>query len=329
MYRAVRDKLDPQKRRKRVERIARMRMRPQVADELKDDESSDEEKKQEKKLQKKSKRGDSSNNNDLAKMIDSYKGMDLSVNRMSTGFDVETGDFKPSLPEFDYKTILEDALILNIGKRRKGKTTNTDYIMFNIKHYFPVGLVFTHTKFNGFWQKRVPADFIHEQYDPAILQRLFKRNKNLIEDPENTINPAAFVILDDCVSQNELMYDKVLKELASAGRHYKIFTIINTQYAYGINPLIRGNADYVFLFKQAQKKQRDAVAEDYLDNLDKRIAQQLVDTVTKVKYQMLAIDIDEEKYYMAHCKGQDEMTEEQKYYKLGCRQFWEDPESLM
>lgn len=264
-------------------------------------------------------------NNKVDAITKAFKGVNLNVAQSFTGWDGDKGAFAKGLPEFDYTSILDDAFVLNIGKRRHGKTTNTDHIMWNKQHCYPVGIVFTHTKFNGFWQKRVPAKYIHETYDPGVLNGLFQRNKKILEDPEqDNVNPWAFVILDDCVSQHELMHDTALKELASAGRHYKIFTIINTQYAYGINPLIRGNADYVFLFKQAQRRQRDAVAEDYMDSMPKKDALKVLDTITKVKHQMLVVDVDAETLSVAHCPGPDKLSDEQKHYKLGCREFWGD-----
>lgn len=258
------------------------------------------------------------------KLGEAYRGIDLSVAPSYTGWDNKGGKgFMKGLPEFEFTKIVDDALILNIGKRRRGKTTMTDWIMYFKKDKFPCGIVFSHTKFNGFWQQRVPEQYIHEKYDPAILKRLFNRQRKLLQDPTKAhINPACFVILDDCVSQNELMYDEQLKELASAGRHYKIFTIINTQYAYGINPLIRGNTDYVIVFKQSQKRQRDAIVEDYLDTLDKNTAKRLVDDVTKVKHQTLVIDVDSEQLFLGHCKPPEEKTAEENQYVLGCREYW-------
>lgn len=318
----VKGSVDRDRRRNRLARIAKMKVRkPQQHEEEEEDSSSEDEQQQ----QQQPATDNKDQPLDVDALTQAFKGVNLNVNQSYTGWDNKNGKgFMKGLPEFEWNNIMDDALVLNIGKRRKGKTTLTDYLMYHKQHSFPGGIVFTHTKFNGFWQKRVPAQMIHEKYDPAVLKALFDRNKAIIEDPGSTVNPAMFVIIDDCVSQQELMYDAMLKELASAGRHYKLFTIINTQYAYGISPLIRGNADFVVLFKQAQKRQRDAVAEDFLDSIDKKAATALVDAVTKVKYQVLVVDIDEEQYYVGHCAGPDNMTEEQKHYKLGCREFWQN-----
>jgi hypothetical protein len=52
-------------------------------------------------------------------------------------------------------------------------------------------------------------------------------------------------------------------ELFVAGRHYRLFVLITTQYAKAITPTLRGNTDYLFLFKTVQQRQKEALCEDY------------------------------------------------------------------
>jgi hypothetical protein len=258
---------------------------------------------------------------ELESVVQAYSGTNLNVSQSKTGWDnLNNTGFLEGLPDFNYNEIENDAFCLNIGRRRCGKTTNTDYLLYNKRHVFPMGIVFTHTKFNGFWQKRVPSDYIHERYEPEILRELFKRQKHIIAMGEQSpIVSNAFVIFDDCVSQDELKYDSEIRELAAAGRHYDIFSVINTQYAYGIGPLLRGNSDTVFLFDQAQHRQREAVTQDFMDRFDKRSAMKLLDSVTAEKHACLAIDIQTSKMYRAK---PGKLPDED--YKLGCKEFWGD-----
>eukprot|EP00741_Cyanophora_paradoxa_P022618 tig00000248_g21843.t1 len=55
---------------------------------------------------------------------------------------------------------------------------------------------------------------------------------------EDPVDPRFFVLLDDVISDARLRYDEALNELFVAGRHYKIMTLITTQYAKGINPVL-------------------------------------------------------------------------------------------
>jgi hypothetical protein len=66
---------------------------------------------------------------------------------------------------------------------------------------------------------------------------------NLIKLQEGNIKKGikkrAFVILDDCLCEDELKSQKI-KELAVQGRHHFISVIMTTQYPYLISPTIRG-----------------------------------------------------------------------------------------
>jgi hypothetical protein len=89
------------------------------------------------------------------------------------------------------------------------------------------------------------------------------------------------VLLDDVISDQRLRYDSNLMELFVAGRHYKLFVLITTQYAKAITPTLRGNTDYCFMMKTLQKCQRESLWEDYGDFLTKDAFAQIMDTYTE------------------------------------------------
>ena len=62
----------------------------------------------------------------------------------------------------------------------------------------------------------------------------------------NTTDPRAFLVLDDCLYDNTWTKDKNVRSLFMNGRHFKILFIITMQYALGIPPNLRTNIDYVF-----------------------------------------------------------------------------------
>jgi len=58
------------------------------------------------------------------------------------------------LKQFDVNKINLDSLIIVIGKRRFGKTTWSQWVLYHMKDYFPRGAYcFTSTKHNYFWQQ--------------------------------------------------------------------------------------------------------------------------------------------------------------------------------
>ena len=56
-----------------------------------------------------------------------------------------------------------------------------------------------------------------------------------------TIDPRAFVILDDCLFDGAWTRDKMMRLLFMNGRHWKIMLVITMQYPLGIPPMLRTN----------------------------------------------------------------------------------------
>ena len=50
-----------------------------------------------------------------------------------------------------------------------------------------------------------------------------------------------------------------IMELFVAGRHYRLFVLITTQYAKAITPTLRGNTDYCFMMKCLQQRQLESL----------------------------------------------------------------------
>ena len=197
--------------------------------------------------------------------------------------DVDLPDFK----HFNTDDIKTDATIVAIGKRRTGKSWVFRDIMYQMKDKIDAGIVFSMTdKLNKFWQEYIPPKFIYEQYNPEIVTRVFARQEAILNDKnltdaEKEKKAPFFILLDDVISDERLKYDEPLRRLFVAGRHYKLFVLITTQYAKGIPPILRGNADYIFIMKTLQGRQRDAMWEDYGDFITKDAWTTVIDEYTE------------------------------------------------
>ena len=75
----------------------------------------------------------------------------------------------------------------------------------------PIGTVISGTEAgNGFYGKIVPKLFIHDEYNSAIIENILKRQKIVLKQMKkeietynrSSIDPRAFVILDDCLYDN-------------------------------------------------------------------------------------------------------------------------------
>ena len=201
----------------------------------------------------------------------------------------------PDLTEFDPETIKLDGTIVAVGKRRTGKSWVFRNLMYLMKDKIPAGIVISQTdELNKFWRQYIPAKYIYAKYEPEILDAVFKRQKkilndNSLTDEEKDKAAPFFVLLDDVISDQRLKYDANLMELFVAGRHYRLFVLITTQYAKAITPTLRGNTDYCFIMKCIQQRQREALWEDFGDFLTKDAFSQILDAYTEDN-EVLVID---------------------------------------
>jgi hypothetical protein len=193
----------------------------------------------------------------------------------------------PDLNEFNPEDIKLDGTVVACGKRRTGKSWVFRNLMYLMRDTFPAGIVISQTdELNHFWSQYIPQAYIFPKYDPCILDAVFERQKKILNDPSLSEDEAEekarfFVLLDDVISDSRLKHDSNLMELFVAGRHYKIFTLITTQYAKGISPVLRGNTDYIFIMKTLQMRQRESLWEDFADFLTKDAFAQILDAYTE------------------------------------------------
>jgi len=93
---------------------------------------------------------------------------------------------KLALRKFKIKSILPDATILILGKRRSGKSFLARDIFFHHKN-IPSGIVFSGTEeASPFFGDFVPDCFIHSEYDPELIDSIMNRQKRKIREAKNT-----------------------------------------------------------------------------------------------------------------------------------------------
>jgi len=234
----------------------------------------------------------------------------------------------PDLQMFNPEDIKLDATIVAVGKRRTGKSWVFRNLMYLMKDKFPAGIVISQTdELNKFWRQYIPSKYIYPRYEPEILDAVFRRqkkilNNNNLTDAQKDKAAPFFILLDDVISDQRLRYDENLCELFVAGRHYRLFILITTQYAKAITPTIRGNTDYCFIMKCIQQKQREALWEDFGDFLTKDAFAQILDAYTEDN-EVLVIDTCPEHKVdplemMSWWKAQDPGK-----FKMGNDEYWE------
>jgi len=228
------------------------------------------------------------------------------------------------LKKFDITDIKDDKVVVLIGKRETGKSFLCKDLLFH-QSTIPVGQVISGTEAaNEFYSKIIPKLFIHEEYNPVIIQNILKRQKLMIEKGKTcpSTDPRAFLILDDCLYDNTWTKDKNVRSLFMNGRHFKILFIITMQYALGIPPNLRTNIDYIFILRENYMSNRKRLYEHYagmFPNLD--MFCQVMDQCTE-NYECLVVNnnaksnklTDQIFWYKADNHAN---------FKLGSKEFWE------
>lgn len=221
-------------------------------------------------------------------------------------------------------------VVVLIGKRDTGKS----FLVRDLLYYqqdIPIGTVISGTEEgNGFYGRMVPRLFIHNEYNSAIIENVLKRQRSVLKQikhetqtyGQSSIDPRAFVILDDCLYDNTWSRDKLMRLLFMNGRHWKIMLVITMQYPLGIPPTLRTNIDYVFILRENYIANRKRIYENYAGMFPTFEAFcQVMDQCTE-NYECLVINNnsksnklnDQVFYYRADDHGD---------FRLGSREFWE------
>ena len=182
--------------------------------------------------------------------------------------------------------IQPDKLVVFFGKRRTGKSFCARHLAYTGRALFNYGMVLCDTKFNQYWQKYFPRDYVHE-FDPIILRMFIEQQGKEVEswilagEPRKW-NPYKLIILDDVVSPN-FRYVEEITTFATKGRHYRTCVFLMTQYPRLIATSTRVNTDFAFIFFQQNILEKEAIASEYLNMIPKETAMHLVEKFTQVE----------------------------------------------
>jgi hypothetical protein len=237
-------------------------------------------------------------------------------------FDMKSIHFKPNENK--------GPVVVLIGKRDTGKSFLVRDLLF-YQQDIPIGTVISGTEEgNGFYSKMVPRLFIHNEYNSAIIENVLKRQRTVLKQVKkemetykrSTIDPRAFVILDDCLYDNTWSRDKLMRLLFMNGRHWKVMLVITMQYPLGIPPTLRTNIDYVFILRENYIANRKRIYENYAGMFPTFEAFcQVMDQCTE-NYECLVINnnsksnkLNDQVFYYKADPHND--------FRLGSKEFWE------
>ena len=240
------------------------------------------------------------------------------------------------LKKFDMKSISfkpnenKGPVVVLIGKRDTGKSFLVRDLIF-YQQEIPIGTVISGTEEgNGFYAKMVPKLFVHNEYNTAIIENILKRQRTVLKQikkemesyKRSTIDPRAFVILDDCLYDATWTRDKMMRLLFMNGRHWKVMLIITMQYPLGIPPALRTNIDYVFILRENYIANRKRIYENYAGMFPTfESFCQVMDQCTE-NFECLVINNNSKSN-----KLQDQVfwykADSHNDFRLGSKEFWE------
>jgi hypothetical protein len=177
-----------------------------------------------------------------------------------------------NLKKFDISSIRKDATILVIGKRGSGKSYFVRDLLYH-KRDLPLGTVISASEScNAFYSEIFPKLFIHDEYSPEILANLLKRQKLVTRKMKqqqamygkSNIDPYAFLILDDLMyDAQRWIKDTSVKDIFMNGRHFNLMFLVTMQFALGIPPAFRNNADIIVIFREPIMSNRRRIYDHY------------------------------------------------------------------
>ena len=180
-----------------------------------------------------------------------------------TSKDIKFGSSRLRIKRFNIKEMPDNVTIALIAKRASGKSYLTREILFHKKD-IPTTLAISKTeKLNKFYGEFIPDLYIYDNYNSAILNKLFARQQKMNEDNaqrkkngKKVKDDRIILIMDDCMSsKGTWVKEEQILELFFNGRHHHLSFILTMQYSIGIPPEMRSNFDYIFL-----------LAEDFISN---------------------------------------------------------------
>jgi hypothetical protein len=159
-------------------------------------------------------------------------------------------------------------MILLIGKKDTGKSFLVRDILHHTQDCFPIGTVISGTEVaNEFFQHMVPSKLIHDKYKPEIVINVIKRQLALKQQRNHTksttMDPRAFLILDDCLFDDTWIRQESTRYVFMNGRHVDLTTMITMQYPLGVPPSLRTNVDFVFILRENIIGNRKRIYENY------------------------------------------------------------------
>ncbi len=169
------------------------------------------------------------------------------------------------LKKFEPRTIGDDRCVFIVSRRGSGKSFCSKYLC-SFKKHIPYGFIMNGTEeATKAYAPMCPDLFIFTKWEPKQVEILMARQKRQIH--ANKPLTSVFIIMDDIAYDKKIFSDKIFRELIMNGRPLKIYIQVCVQYVFDLNPAIRENIDYLFVFFTPGKVMRKKLYDNFFGGL--------------------------------------------------------------
>lgn len=170
-------------------------------------------------------------------------------------------DMIPPSTERMYTEEQGGAKIVVIGKAGTGKTYIINSLLYEKRHIFPVGMVFSGTEdSNHNFSKVFPPLFVYNGLDTSKLYQFIHRQKIARKYLKC---PWGVCIIDDCTDKPAILRSDLFLDIYKNGRHWKALFILSMQYSLDVLPAIRTNIDGTFILREPNMTNREKLWKNY------------------------------------------------------------------
>lgn len=170
-----------------------------------------------------------------------------------------SSEIKYHLQRFNIDTLKKDRIVFLIGRRGSGKTTGVKYVLKRHSD-IDMGIIICGTIESSKQYKDIfPDSFIFSPYNQKDLENAIRIQKVRLHEYETGIRkkvPYMVILTDDCLFGKPFK-GKFIRNIFQNGRHWKLLFINTCQYAVDITTDLRGQIDYLFLYKVNSPQERE------------------------------------------------------------------------
>ncbi len=194
---------------------------------------------------------------------------------------------------------IDSSYILIIGMRASGKSVIVRDIVKKLDNY-PAKIAISKTeKLNKFYHDFIKDKYIYDNYDSNILNRVFERQKILID---NNTNYNTALILDDCMSsRGDWIKNEEIINLFDNKNIYKLKLIMTMQYSMNIPTNMKNCFDYIFLLQEDFRPNRKRLYEHYGYHIFisfEEFENIMLEIIKTNHFNCLVLDIKNKKYFI-------------------------------